>query len=96
MLQEHADYHVRQLAQHKRLPITEVIAEAERTVMQSMFYGAAALAAPLRANTTLKQLGLAHNGIGRMGMARLNEALSAREGGGNETLLQLPDIELQH
>ena len=38
-----ADYHVRQLAQHKRLPITEVIAEAERTVMQSMFYGAAAL-----------------------------------------------------
>ena len=37
------EYHVRQLAQHKRLPISDTAAEAERTSLQSLFYGSTAL-----------------------------------------------------
>ena len=57
--------------------------------------GAAALAAPLHANTTLRQLCLGHNLIGQAGMARLNNALSIQHDEYNETLVQLPDVETQ-
>ena len=57
--------------------------------------GAAALAAPLRTNTALRQLRLAHNLIGQAGMATLNAALSMQHDEFNDTLVQLPDVEKQ-
>ena len=57
--------------------------------------GAVALAAPLHANTTLRQSCLGHNLIGQAGMARLNNVLSLQHDEFNETLVQLPDVEKQ-